>query len=87
MLVCDKFSDQVIKMSVMHRFFSFMPSQFRCKRDLIGQKYSSVFLVEVSLMGMIVEKDYKDFQQQFCWFYSFAVLQNVAIVATAVGSN
>lgn len=77
MFVGDNFSDQVIKLSAMHRFLSFVQSQFRCKWDLIVQKYSSVFLVDLSFMAMIIEKDYKDFQQQFCWFYSFAVLQNV----------
>lgn len=61
------------KVSVIYRFLSFVPSQFQYKWDLIVQKYSGVFLVEVSFMGIILEKDYKDFQQQFC-FVGFTLL-------------
>lgn len=56
------------KVSVIYRLLSFVPSQFRYKWDLIVQKYSGVFLVEASLTRIIVEKDYKDCQQQFCWY-------------------
>lgn len=38
-------------------------------------------------MGMITEKDYKDFLQQFCWFYSSAVLQNVALQQLQLGAS
>lgn len=77
MLVCDKFSDQVIK-SVCNAQISFFCAIAVSVQVRIVQKYSGVFLVEASFMVIIIEKDYKDFQQQFCWLYSFAVLQNVA---------
>lgn len=54
------------KASVVHGFFSFVPSLFsvqvrlKCP-EILKSRHYCVFLVEVSFMGMIIEKDYKDF--------------------------